>query len=959
MVNERQIVYLLHASLDRLRPTLGGLLATALFLISASIAFSQSTLTGVIKDKETGETLPGATVVIVGTYLGASSDIDGKYIIEGIKPGDYSIKVTFIGYSDQVYNGIRLKKDATQTLDAELSFRSNTLQEVIIVGESVIDLESGKSEVRIDRDAIAQMAVRDVQDVVKMQAGVSENPDGIQIRGGRVYETQYVVDGISAQDPLAGTGFGVNVSSSSIEDLKVVTGGASAEYGDGSSGVISTQIREGGDKLEVSGRWLTDNYLTNRIKGSSWNTDNWELTLATPIPGTKKKLTLFTSASVQLTDTYFGEQADQLHSSLFFRNDSLWAPRQDNRWSNTVKLAYTVRPGFKLFFTNQHSLNINQNTRSLQIVGFNTVVQPGYQYDFSNELDNATTYTHQSNLSVLGLTYSFPSNKWSLRSNFGRLFTNLRADANGRPFREETIDQIYDPRSIITDPVSIFNPGDDVVYVNAPSGLINNDGISTVWHDHYVQEYTIKNILHYYPESKIHKWTFGQEHKETQYQWADVSSPWVGAPIQINDTFTTPSISVGSSNDIWKANAANGGLFAEDNMTYKGISATLAFRLNYWAYGSFVDDAIEDPDALIIQEVRSQYAGRTIPVFGRRFQARFLPRLNVSFPVTENNVLYFNYGHSMRLPHPRFIYAGLDPVFQDRGYLSRIGNPNLKPETTVSYELGIKSQVTKDLGITFAAFNNDKYDYIVTRTIVLEDQTGRLVDRTTSINQDYARIIGLELGVNYRLGKYLRTFFNGAYQVATGKSNSAAESLLQIRQTGFVNTTKEQYLAWDRPWDFKAGITFLPDSNIKIGRFSLQGFRAFLSGTYKSGLRYTPHVYNGTNDIGRPLYVRDDNRPNANIGQAWTWVDLKITRDFVNSKGRGLSISIEIKNMFNRRNTQIVNPVTGRAYEYGDPVPDSWRDLAYPDPLDRSEPPTDPARYTTPRQILYGISFKF
>ncbi len=934
--------------------------ALAIVLCTINFAVAQNaTLKGVISDKETGETLPGATVALVGTYKGTSTDMDGKYEIKDIKPGDYSVKVTFIGYSDQIYNGITLKKGEVKTLDSKISFRSNTLNEVIIIGEQVIDLESGKSEIRISQDDIKEMSVRNVQDVVKMQAGVSENPDGIQIRGGRVYETQYVVDGISAKDPLAGTGFGVNVSSSSIQDVKVITGGAGAQYGDGSSGVISTEIREGGDKLEVSGSWLTDNYMTNRKTGTAWNTDIWEATIATPIPGTKKKLTLFTSASVNLSDTYFDEEANQLHSSLFTKNDSLWAPRQDNSWSHTLKLAYTVRPGFKLFFTNQHSLNINQNTRSLQIVGFDAIVQPGYQYEFSNNLDNATTYTHQSNLSVLGMTYSFPNNKWSVQSNVGRLFTNLRADANGRPFRSETIDQIYDPESIITDPVTLFNPQDSIIYVNAPSGLVNNNGISRVWHDHYVQEYTVKNVISFYPDSKIHKWTFGQEHKETQYQWADVSSPWVGAPIQINDTLTTPSISVGSSNDIWNANATNGGFFAEDNIVYKGINATLGVRINYWAFGSFVDDAIENPDALILDEVRRQYTDRTFGVLGKRFQARILPRLNVSFPVTENNVLYFNYGHSMNLPHPRFVYAGLDPVYQDRGYLSRIGNPNLKPETTVAYELGIKSQVTKKLGVTFTAFNNDKYDYIVTRTIVLRDQTGRLVDRTTSINQDYARIIGLELGVNYRIGKFVRTFANITYQSATGKSNSAAESLLQIVQTGFVNTTKEQYLAWDRPWDFKAGVIFTPDSNISIGKIPLQGFRLFVTGTYKSGLRYTPHTFNGTNDIGRPIYIRDDANPNAEVGAYWSWIDFRLSRDFVSKKGRGVSLSIEVKNIFNRRNAQIVNPVTGRAYEIGDDVPDGWRNLAYPDPLDRSTPPTDPARFSAPRQIIYGLSFKF
>lgn len=933
-----------------------------IILILASIHNIQSqtaTLSGTVSDEESGETLPGATVTLVGTYKGASTDFNGNYKIEDIKPGDYSVKVSFIGYSDKILNGIRIKAGQKNELNVKMTTRSTSLKEVVIVGEQVVDLESGKSEINISREDIKEMAVRDVQDIVKMQAGVSENPDGIQIRGGRVYETQYVVDGISAQDPLAGTGFGVNVSSSAVSNVTVVTGGAGAEFGDGSSGVISTSIREGGDKLEIAGNWQTDNYFTNRNEGSSWNTDIFEMSLGTPIPGTKKKLTLFTTASASLTDTYFRVQADQLRSSLFEENPELWAPRQHNEWAHTVKLAYSIRPGFKLFLTNQHSLNINQNTRTLQIVGFDAIVQPGLQYQFSENLDNATTYTHHSNLTIFGANYSFPNNKWNVNLSGGRLFTNLRADANGRPFRTETVDQIFDAESIVTDPVTLFNPGDSVVFVNAPSGLINNGGISSLWHDHWVEEYTIKTVVNFYPESKTHTIKFGQEHKETEYLWIDVSRPWVGAPIEIDENTTTPSISIGSSNDIWAAKAANGGIFVEDNIEYKGIKATLGLRLNYWAFGAFVDDAIENPDALILDVSRQEYREKTFPILGRRFQTRLLPRLNVTFPVTENMVLYFNYSHSMRLPHPRFVYAGLDPVYQDRGFLSRIGNPNLKPETTVSYEMGLKSQISRNLGMTFTAFNNNKYDYIVTRTTVLPDQTGRLVDRTTSINQDYARIIGLELGVNYRLSKLVRTFFNGAYQVATGKSNSAVESLLQIRENGYVNTTKEQYLAWDRPWDLKAGVILVPDSSYKVLGFSLEGFRLFFSGTYKSGLRYTPVQYVGVNDIGRPIYQPIPDQPFSEVGEYWNWFDLKVTRDFLLKGDKGVSLSIEVKNVFNQQNAQIINPVTGRAYEQGDPVPETWRDPAFPSPLDRGEPPTNPARFLTPRQILYGISFKF
>ena len=120
-----------------------------------------------------------------------------------------------------------------------------TLGEVEIVGErTLIDLESGKSETTISDEDIAQMSVQNVQDIVSMQVGVNQTPDGVQIRGGRVYETEYLVDGINAQDPLAGTGFGVDVNAGAVKNVELITGGSDAEYGNGTSGVILTRIKE-------------------------------------------------------------------------------------------------------------------------------------------------------------------------------------------------------------------------------------------------------------------------------------------------------------------------------------------------------------------------------------------------------------------------------------------------------------------------------------------------------------------------------------------------------------------------------------------------------------------------------------------------------------------------------------------------------------------------------------------
>ncbi len=936
------------------------------FLIIAGIfslhAQQEASLNGVLTDATTGEPLIGASVMLVGTYKGTAANLNGEYVISGIKPGDYDVKAQFIGYETKIFTGISFAPGEAKTLNIKLREQTESLNEVTVVGRSSqIDLELAASEISISQNEIAEMNVRDVQEVLSLQAGVTKTQDGLQIRGARVYETEYIVDGVSAQDPLAGTGFGVDVGSNAIQNIDLITGGAGAEFGGGSSGVVNTTIREGGENFEIAGSWQRD-YIDNSDVPSSFNTDRLELSLGTPIPGTRKKLTLFTSGTVYLTDEYFGTQADQLRSSLFTADPELWAPRQNNNFTHTLKLSYQLKPGTKITASNLHSLGINQNTRSLQIVGFDAILTPGFQYTRSLNLDNATTYTHQSNLSTLNINHLI-SKSWGLSLTGGRLFTNLRADANGRLFRTQTVDQILDEDNIITYPVDIFDGSNQqlgIYYVNtSDGGLVNNGGITPTWHDHYVSEWTA-NLKATYIPNQTNELSFGVQNTFTEYQWVDVSKPWVGAPIRINDSITTENISIGSSNDIWKVKPREIGFFIQDEISYKGIIATLGLRFNTWAPGKFADDAVNDPEAPVIDQVREDYLRKTAGIFGLRWKGRLLPRINVSFPVTENNVLYFNYGHSMRLPHPRFIYAGLDPTYQDRSFLSSLGNPDLDPEVNVSYEIGYKSKLTKDLAFTLTAFNNNRFDYIVSRSVIVQDQSGRNNTKTFFINQDYANIYGAELGLQYRLGKYFRTFANAAYQVAKGKSNSARESSLQIAQSGEVPTTKAQYLAFDRPWNINTGIVFEPDSTLPIAGLNLTGFNIFLSYQYTSGYRYTPYFLASHNELGRPQYEEIISQYLSKTGKPWHNVDLKVGYRLPLGLGsRGISLSLEVRNLLNNQNGQIINPVTGRAYEYGDDVPSSWRDPRYNSPLERGTDPRNPARYLPPRQILYGIAFRF
>lgn len=954
-------------------------------------------LAGVVVDKETGETIAGAQVFVVGTLnKGAITDADGAFEITDIKAGDYTIRINNFNYAELNMTAIAVVAGQTVTIKPRLTPSISTTETVIIEGEAnLLDLDNGTTSYKLDQSQLRDMNVDNVQDVIALQPGVNITPDGLQIRGGRVYETEYYIDGVSAQDPLAGTGFGVDLGSSSIKSVELITGGAKPEFAGVSSGVIAAELQDGipgrGDpNYEFRVRYHRDNIGINVNEGMSWNTDVINVSVGGPIvpifkkrppkPGGAEdvekaaesrpigeKLFFFASGQAAYDDTYFRVRADQLNSSLLpsgsdFRegfNNKFIAPRQNNNLSGTLKLTYLIKPSMKLSVSSQQSIAVNQNARTLQIVGNDAILQPGLQWFFAENPDNANTYTHRSNLTTLNFTMAL-GERWNMTLTGGRLFTNLRADANGRPFRQETLDAQLDAFSIHTTPITVFNPGDSsVLQVNAPSGFVNNDGIASLWHDHYASEYTAKAAFNWNPKSKVHYLSFGWEHKELEYQWIDVSSPWVGAPVVINDSTTFSSNRIGSSNDIWNAKPKRGAWFFSDEIRYKGLIAHVGFRVSYWSYGKTAEDAVYNPDAPVLDQVREDYLKETYGLFGQRWKARILPKLRVSFPVTTNNVLYFNYGHALRVPHPRFIYAGLDPAYQDNSFLSNLGNPNLDPETTVSYELGLKTQFNKNTALSIAAYYNDKFDYIVSRKVNVRDFTGRFVEKTFFINQDYARIRGVEVQFLKRIGSWFSGNISLSYQVASGKSNSARESALQIANNGEIELTKEQPLAWDRPLDVKLALLFKSDTLPRIKFF--RNWRVFMTATYKSGFRYTPYEFVMPDpETGRPLYERQDDQNLAELGRFWFWTDLRITRDvyFNSQRSRFISLFVEFKNLFNNKITQIYNPVTGRGYEFGDPVPSDWRDPAYPSPTDNGTPPDNPARYRAPRQFIIGLTLQ-
>jgi len=203
------------------------------------------TLTGIVTDKATGETIPSATVTIPDLRLATSTNASGKYTLKNLPKGVYLVSVSFVGYANFTQ---KVDLSTTMVLDIKLSASSIETAEVVITGVS--------RATELKRDPVPMVAIGktyidqhsasgNVIDEIANLPGISAVTTGPNISKPFIHGLGYnrvvtAVDGIRQEGQQWGDEHGIEVDQNAVDRVEVIKGPASLTYGsDAIGGVVN------------------------------------------------------------------------------------------------------------------------------------------------------------------------------------------------------------------------------------------------------------------------------------------------------------------------------------------------------------------------------------------------------------------------------------------------------------------------------------------------------------------------------------------------------------------------------------------------------------------------------------------------------------------------------------------------------------------------------------------------
>ena len=398
-----------------------------------------------------------------------------------------------------------------------------------------------------------------------------------------------------------------------------------------------------------------------------------------------------------------------------------------------------------------------------------------------------------------------------------------------------------------------------------------------------------------------------------------------GAEFSTQNLYYLGATNHGSSNlylEYYDVTPGSVSLYLQDKMEYAGMIVNAGLR--YEQYNPEGDIPKDPLNPLELNEDGTFKLDKSVYRVGLPIikdpvkpsvKRSLAPRLGMSFPITDRAKLHFTYGHYYQIPRGDDLYENL--YFDMRGAIRRKGNPDLEPEKTIAYEVGVAQQLADDLTVDLTGFTKNINDLVSSLHVDITN------DYSYFINDIYGRVQGFEFSLRkWGTGQSrVSGMFSYTYSVAKGKGSSRNLGYLTFyRQQPEV--TESHPLDWDR-------------RHIVSGTLGIQlpfNTSANMIGRYASGLPYTP---NPAAPI-KPAVNSKRYPPTYNV-------DVLLSKRMVLS-GMTYTVFADIRNVFNTRNLDdLIDPVT---YDrYGIPL--------------NNRKHSSPLSWSSPRLVMMGVSLDF
>ncbi len=332
-----------------------------------------------------------------------------------------------------------------------------------------------------------------------------------------------------------------------------------------------------------------------------------------------------------------------------------------------------------------------------------------------------------------------------------------------------------------------------------------------------------------------------------------------------------------------------GSLYVQDKLELSrdGMLLNLGFRYE------FLDPRAERPTVERIPDASNVYETRIIGTVPASVKHLFSPRIGFAAPFSVNGYFFINYGVYNQFPLFDYLYSGLNNVSLRQGSGVLVGNPDLRPERTRSWETSVKYVLKGNVVLSGTYFHKETTNLIDVKTFVPTNaRVAGDYGFAEFVNSPFARASGIEL----LIGKEGSGPFNGSisytYMSASGISENA-RSGLQYYQWGLEVPGREHPLSWDQRHTINA-----------VGSFRLP-LDVVLSTTvsFHSG---RPYTYFPSKDGYTPLDPEMEFEPNnSRLGQ-YVVLNVKLLKSFdVSEEGFiGLkgNLYIDARNLFNTKN---------------------------------------------------------